>query len=63
MLALKSACLKFLQYANDRSSIYFSDAGAVKDLIPEPANACSLRVSSPSLGLTDYSAVPLNACD
>ena len=56
MLALKSACFRFLQYAKASSSIRLNDAGAVKDLSPELENAYGPRTSSPSLGLTDYNA-------
>lgn len=63
MLALKSACLRFLQNVKAPSSIRFSDAGTVKDLSPERANAYDPRVSSPSLGLTDYNILfQSNAC-
>ena len=59
MLAPKSACLRFLQYAKAPSPMRFSDEGAVKDLSFKCANALSPRVSTPSLGLTDYNAYML----
>ena len=62
MLAPKSTCFRFLQYAKAPFPMRLSDAGAVNDLSPECANALSPRVSNPSLGLTDCSAyMPLNA--